>query len=115
MFGQSEPLVPFNPPIQLFDAYTFQHPATIVLKEKLISASGDSFDITLDNGQPLIRVKGKLATISGRKSVFDTNNVHLFDIIKKHFHLHTTFVAEDPSGKEILEVKCDLVNCRFQE
>lgn len=44
-------------------------------------------------------------SLSGRKSVFDMAGNHLFDIVKEHLHIHTTFAAVDPHGKKLLEVK----------
>ena len=70
-----------------------------------MSLTGDSFDVNLANGQPIFRVKSKLMSISGRKSVTDMSDNHLFDLVKEHLHIHTTFAAESPDGKKLLEVK----------
>ncbi|KAL0939864.1 DUF567 domain protein [Colletotrichum truncatum] len=78
---------------------------TLILKERMLSLTGDCFDIKLANGQPIFKVQGKVMSISGRKSVFDMAGTHLFDIVKEHFHIHTTFAAIDPSDRKIMEVK----------
>ncbi|KAM6528850.1 hypothetical protein FALCPG4_009804 [Fusarium falciforme] len=78
---------------------------TLVLKEKVLSLTGDSFDIKLANGQPILKVEGKLLSISGRKSVYDMQGNHLFDIVKKLLNIHTTFHVESPQGQVLMEVK----------
>lgn len=95
-------------PIGQFNSLIAQRCETIVLKEKVLSLSGDSFDIKTADGAPLLKVKGKHMTISGRKSVYDLADNHLFDIVKEHFHLHSTYAAEDPTGKKFLEIKSSL-------
>lgn len=78
---------------------------TLVLKEKVLSLTGDSFDIKLANGQPILKVEGKMLSISGRKSVYDMQGNHLFDIVKKLLNIHTTFHVESPQGQVLMEVK----------
>jgi len=95
-------------PIAIFDQFIAKETQTIILREKVLSFSGDSFEIKLLGGDPILRVHGKWLTISGRKKVTDANGKHLFDIVKEHLHLFTTYAAEDPHGKKILEVKSDL-------
>ena len=70
-----------------------------------MSLSGDSFDIKLASGQPIFKVQGRHITISGRKSVYDMSGNHLFDIVKEHLHIHTTYVAEGPEGRKLLEIR----------
>jgi hypothetical protein len=106
---QQQPMTPQQPGaaqrIGVYDQYIARQPETLVLREKVLSLSGDSFEIKFQSGQPQLRVQGKVMSISGRKSVFDMANNHLFDIVKEHFHIHTTFAAVDPTGKKVLEVK----------
>ncbi|KAL4729144.1 hypothetical protein ACLX1H_003554 [Fusarium chlamydosporum] len=78
---------------------------TLVLKEKVMSLTGDSFDIKLANGQPILKVEGKVMSISGRKKVFDMQGNHLFSIVKELLHIHATYAVEDPQGVKIMEVK----------
>ncbi|KAL1863358.1 hypothetical protein Plec18167_008220 [Paecilomyces lecythidis] len=98
-------LPPVIQPVAIFDHFIARQTETIILKEKIMSLSGDSFDVKLANGQPIFKVEGKVMTISGRKSVHDMSNNHLFDIVKEHFHIHTTFAAHDPAGNKFLQVK----------
>ncbi|GAD98142.1 hypothetical protein NFIA_098510 [Paecilomyces variotii No. 5] len=98
-------LPPVIQPVAIFDQFIARQTETMILKEKIMSLSGDSFDVKLASGQPIFRVEGKVMTISGRKSVYNMTNNHLFDIVKEHFHIHTTFAAHDPSGSKFLQVK----------
>ncbi|PMB67313.1 Protein LURP-one-related 10 [Beauveria bassiana] len=101
-------LPPLPQPIGQFSATIARGTETIVLKEKVLSLSGDSFDIKTISGQPLFKVQGRHATISGRKSVYDMAGNHLFDLCKEHFHLHATYVAETPDKHKFLEIKSSI-------
>lgn len=79
--------------------------STIVLKEHVLSLTGDSFSIKTADGTPILQVEGKLMSISGRKKVTDMGGNHLFDIVKEHLHIHTTFAIEDPQKQKLMEVK----------
>lgn len=98
-------LKPLPAQVGIFTQYIAHQTETIVLKEKILSLSGDSFDVLLANGQPLLKVKGKFFTLGSRKSVYDTNGTHLFDIYRELMHLHTTYVLEDPKGNKFFELK----------
>ncbi|KAL0930027.1 uncharacterized protein CTRU02_214847 [Colletotrichum truncatum] len=98
-------LAPATNAVSIFPHFTARQSETLVLKEKMFSLTGDSFDIKLMSGQPLLRVEGKAMSFSGRKSVYDMSGNHLFDIVKEHMHLHTTYAAVDPQGQKLMEVK----------
>ncbi|KAF2271235.1 uncharacterized protein EI97DRAFT_438021 [Westerdykella ornata] len=98
-------LAPVPQPIGVFQSFIARQTETIVLKEKVLSLSGDSFSIKLANGTPLFQVQGSVLSISGRKKVTDMAGNHMFDICKEHLHIHTTFAIKDPSGRKIMEVK----------
>ncbi|PSN67683.1 hypothetical protein BS50DRAFT_572727 [Corynespora cassiicola Philippines] len=98
-------LPPAPQQIGIFPQFFAQGPETLVLKEKVLSLSGDSFSIKLTNGQPILQVEGKVMSISGRKKICDMQGNHLFDIVKEHFHIHTTFAIIDPQEKKLMEVK----------
>lgn len=98
-------LAPVPQPIGVFDQFIARQPETIVLKEKVLSLTGDSFHIKLANGTPIFQVEGKVMSISGRKKFRDMAGNHLFDIQKEHFHIHTTFAIKDAQDQKIMEVK----------
>ncbi|KAL1845846.1 hypothetical protein Plec18167_009250 [Paecilomyces lecythidis] len=101
-------LSPVPEPIAIFDQFVSKDTQVIVLREKVFSVSGDSFDIKLLSGEPLLKVHGAWVSLSGRKKVSDANGKHLFDIVKEHLHLHATYAVEDTHRKTILEVKSNL-------
>ncbi|RAR08826.1 DUF567-domain-containing protein [Stemphylium lycopersici] len=98
-------LAPAPQPIGIFPQFLAAGPETLVLKEKVMSLTGDSFSIKLANGTPVLKVEGKVMSISGRKKMFDMNDNHLCSIVKEHFHLHSTYVVEGADGQKIMEVK----------
>lgn len=103
-------LAPLQHPICRFEGFVSSSQETIIIKEKAFSTFGgdsDSFYITNAQGQPVLNVRGSHMTVSGRKSVFDLNGNHLYDMVKQHLTLHTTFVAEDGGG-EFLHIQSNL-------
>lgn len=107
IFGHHH-LDPVTEPIAIFEQFVSTEPQTLILKEKVLSVSGDSFDIKLANGEPLLKVHGAWVSISDRKKIEDAQGKHLFDIVKEHLHLHTTYAIKDPHGKKICEVRSNL-------
>lgn len=112
-------LAPVPAAICLFPQFVAAQPETLVLKEHVLSLTGDSFSIKLANGTPILQVEGKVMSISGRKKVMDMQGNHLFSIVKEHFHIHATYVAESPSGEKLLEVKSSMkrestCTCKFK-
>lgn len=98
-------LAPAPQAIGVFPQFFAAGPETLVLKEKVLSLSGDSFSIKLANGTPVLKVEGKVLSISGRKKMFDMQGNHLCSIVKEHLHIHTTYAVEDAKGTKIMEVK----------
>ncbi|KAG5982848.1 hypothetical protein E4U55_001255 [Claviceps digitariae] len=96
------------PPIGIYQNFIAKTTETLVLKEKVLSLSGDSFDITNAQGTAFMKIKGRHMSISGRKSVYDMAGNHMYDIIKEHFHLHSTYAAEDPNKNKIITIKSSI-------
>ncbi len=98
-------LPPLPQQVGVFDHFIARQTETMVLREKILSLSGDSFDIKLSTPQgqqmPLLRVQGQVLSLSGRKAVFDMAGNHLFDICKELFHLHSTYACLDPQGEQV--------------
>ncbi|KAL1863085.1 hypothetical protein VTK73DRAFT_6447 [Phialemonium thermophilum] len=102
-------LPPLPHQIGIFDHFVARKTETLVLREKALSLSGDSFDIhLLGGGPPLLTVKGNALSLSGRKAVYDASGKHLFDIKREHLHLHTTFAVVDPQDNRLMEVKSSM-------
>ncbi|KAF2495288.1 DUF567-domain-containing protein [Lophium mytilinum] len=98
-------LPPLSRDIGIFPPYIAQQSETLVLKEHVLSLSGDSFSIKTTDGRAIFQVKGEVMSLSGRKHLMDMSGSPIFDIRKEHLTLHTTYYGEDPSGNKILEVK----------
>ena len=98
-------LAPVKRPIGIFDQFIARQTETLILKEKVMSLSGDSFDIKLASGQPVFKIQGRHMTISGRKSLSDMQGNHLFDVVKELMHIHATFAVEDAKGNKIVSIK----------
>ncbi|KAF3941500.1 hypothetical protein ABW19_dt0200576 [Dactylella cylindrospora] len=98
-------LEPVSAQIAIFPQFVAQKTESLVLKEKVFSFSGDSFDIKTLEGNPVFKVQGKAMSLSGRKIVADTAGNELFHLRKEHLSIHTTFYGEDASGKKLFEVK----------
>lgn len=105
-------LPPVQTPVAITDQFIAQQTESLVLKERILSLSGDSFDVKLVTGEPIFRIKGKPLSISGRKSVFDMADNHLFDIVKERLHIHSTYVVQALDGSKLLEVKSSF-SCKW--
>jgi uncharacterized protein YxjI len=57
--------------LSIWNQFVERQSQTVILREKVMSLSGDSFDVALQTGEPVLRVQGKTLSLSGRKSVFD--------------------------------------------
>ena len=97
-------LGPVPQQLAIFDHMVAQETQTLVLKEKMF----DYFDIKLVEGTPVLRVEGKIMSLHGRKEVFDSAGQHLFTILKELWHLHTTFVIQNPKGEKLMEVRSSI-------
>ncbi|KAI1390610.1 DUF567-domain-containing protein [Hypoxylon trugodes] len=103
--GHDTQLAPLPRPIGVFAPFIARQTETLVLKEKVVSLSGNSFDISLANGQPIFKVSGETFSLSQRMNVLDMSGNQLFCIRKRHLSIHTTYYAEGANGQEIFEVK----------
>ncbi|KAL2169552.1 hypothetical protein VTG60DRAFT_5945 [Thermothelomyces hinnuleus] len=94
-------LPPLPQPLVLFSHMMAQQSLTLVLKERAF----DDFHIMGLDGSRWMHIEGKIASLHGRKKVYDFQGVNLFDIIKEHFHLHATFSCEDANQRQCMQVK----------
>ncbi|EGX48236.1 hypothetical protein TWF173_007179 [Orbilia oligospora] len=91
--------------VAIFPQFVAQKTEALVLKEKVFSLSGDSYDITTVEKVPVFKVQGKKLSFSGRKIFADQQGNELFHLRKEHLSIHTTYYGEDASGKVLFEVK----------
>jgi uncharacterized protein YxjI len=105
-------LPPVPTPIAIFPQFIASTPSTLMLKEHVLSFSGDDFSIKLADGTPVLRVEGKVMSMSGRKKMSDMEGNHICTISKEMFHLHPTYVVDDAKDARIAEVRSSLT-CKF--
>lgn len=98
--------LPPSEPLAVFQQFIARQNESIELKERVLSLSGDSFSIKTTGGRPLMNVKGKTVSMSGRKIVTDMQGKHPFTIRKKTFNIGSgTYYAEDPQGNKFFVLK----------
>lgn len=98
-------LPPSPQPLGVFRNYIARQTESLVIRERVMSLSGDSFDIKTIDGRDILQVKGEAFSLSGRKSVMDVHGNHLFTIRKEHFTLSRSYYAEDTQGRRFFEVQ----------
>lgn len=102
-------LQPIYPPMGCTQYINPQNEVKLILKENILSVTGDAFDVQIDpqdgqNPYPVFKVDPSF--ITSKKAFYDMQGNHLFDLRKEHFHLvHKTFKAVDPQGNKFFEVK----------
>lgn len=62
------PLQAFNPPLGVHPQFCFPVEQVLHMKEKVFSLGGDNFTIKTADGQEICTCKGKVMSISDRKS-----------------------------------------------
>lgn len=102
---QMAQLPPSPQPLGVFRNYIARQTESLVIRERVMSLSGDSFDIKTIDGRDILQVKGEAFSLSGRKSVMDVHGNHLFTIRKEHFTLSRSYYAEDTQGRRFFEVQ----------
>ncbi|KAF2702685.1 DUF567-domain-containing protein [Pleomassaria siparia CBS 279.74] len=91
-------------PIGVFSNYIANRSETLILKEKVLSLSGDSFSIKNLEGQVVFQVKGNASSLSGRKAVMDAAGNVLFELRKQHIAIHKTYYAENANKEQVFKV-----------
>ncbi|KAL1412820.1 hypothetical protein Q8F55_000568 [Vanrija albida] len=104
-----KPLAP-QADLGVFKAYCRPDTATLKLKHKLFSFSGDDAVVTDNNsGDVVFKCSGSLLSGGGRRVVSDAAGNTLYALARKVYHdaaLHdVAFVAEDAAGREVFEVR----------
>ena len=73
------PLAPFNPALGPNLKYCFPEENVLQMREKAFSLSGDDFSVKTANGAEICRCKGKVMSISDKKSWFLKTGLTLTD------------------------------------
>lgn len=103
-------LPPVNPPVGHHSHFINpQQSVNLILKEKVLSLTGDAFDIKVDPGTgqaPFPICKVDPSFLNTKKSFSDMQGRHLFDLRKEHFHLvHQYMKLVDGKGEKLCEFK----------
>lgn len=102
-------LPPVHPPVGRPDFINPHGPTRLILKEKVMSITGDAFEITLDPGngqqpQPIFKVKPNWVT--SKKQFCNMSNNHLFDLRKEHIHVfHEYMKLVDTNDNKFCQIK----------
>jgi len=99
------PLAPLSRQAGVFPNWIARQPITLVLKEKILSWSGEDIYINDINGVPVFRLAGKVMSISKRKSFSDAAGNLLFTLRQEIFSIMRHYYAEGPQDERFLEVK----------
>ncbi|KAJ7622103.1 tubby C-terminal-like domain-containing protein [Roridomyces roridus] len=94
-----------SPPLGLFPQFVAQQQMTLVLKEKVLTWSGEDFSVKDQWGSVVVRCEGKLFSISDQKKFVDASGNHVFTLKNKIWHIHKTMEAEDLAGNVILKLR----------
>ncbi|KAI8586382.1 tubby C-terminal-like domain-containing protein [Geranomyces variabilis] len=91
-FNVNAPLLPCNPPVAAVDPrFIAQRETTLLLKEKIMSFSGDDFSIKeVQTGQPYFKVDGRNFSLRQKKQFLDAYGVPVFNMKKKLLKLVST-------------------------
>ncbi|KAJ7626158.1 tubby C-terminal-like domain-containing protein [Roridomyces roridus] len=99
-----EQLAPCQP-LGLFPQFCAPQQIVLILKENVLSFSGDDFIVKDQFDNVVIKCEGHTFSVAQRKQFLDSAGRELFELKDKMFHIHKTMVAEAPDGKELMAVK----------
>ncbi|CAE6390873.1 unnamed protein product [Rhizoctonia solani] len=101
------PLVPQNPPLGVMPAYAQNHELTLKLREKRMSLSGDSFEITDPQGRPYFQIEGSALSFREKKTLKQADGRPILNIQNKLLTIHRQFLiynANESTDSEPLDV-----------
>ncbi|CAE6442609.1 unnamed protein product [Rhizoctonia solani] len=90
---QFSALVPQNPPLGVMPAYAQNHELTLKLREKRMSLSGDSFEITDPQGRPYFKMEGNALSIRNKKTLKQADGRPIFNIQNKLLTIHHQYLV----------------------
>lgn len=105
-------LPPLPHTLGVIPGYYANQPTTLVMREKIMSWTGDDYHIKTTEGASVLRVRGTVMSMSGRTQVLDNQGQHLFTVRRELFSLFANYYAENPQGSKFLTVDGHF-SCRF--
>lgn len=70
----------------------------MALKEKIFSLTGDDFTVRTAEGADILKVKGKLISLSNKRKFTDMSEKEVFTLSNKMIAIHKSFHGESPNG-----------------
>ncbi|KAH7337025.1 tubby C-terminal-like domain-containing protein [Rhizoctonia solani] len=87
------PLVAQNPPLGVMPAYAQNYELTLKLREKRMSLSGDSFEITDPQGRPYFKMEGSALSFREKKTLKQADGRPIFNIQNKLLTIHRRYLV----------------------
>ncbi|MCJ1282818.1 hypothetical protein MMC26_002144 [Xylographa opegraphella] len=84
--------------------YYATQPTTLVMREKIMSFTGNDYHIKSTEGASILRVRGNAMSLSERSEVSDNQGQLLFTVRRRLLSFLKDYYAEDPSGNKFLAV-----------
>ena len=78
---------------------------TLALKEKIFSLTGDDFTVKTADGADILKVKGKMISMHGKKKFTDMHENEIFTLANKMMAITKSFRGESPNGAHDFEIK----------
>ncbi|MCJ1471544.1 hypothetical protein MMC13_000184 [Lambiella insularis] len=97
-------LPPLPHTLGVLPGYYANQPTTLVMREKIMSWTGDDYHIKTTDGASVLRVRGTVMSMSGRTEVLDNQGHPLFTVRKEIFSFLKNYYAESPQGSKFLTV-----------
>uniref|UniRef100_A0A6B2LHT7 Tubby C-terminal domain-containing protein n=1 Tax=Arcella intermedia TaxID=1963864 RepID=A0A6B2LHT7_9EUKA len=96
---EDEYLPTYHAPVVVFgEKYVTDQQTILIMKEKVLSLSGDSAKIKDFDGNIKYQIKGKLLTLHERSTLLDADKNFIAELEKKLASLHTRVKLKDATG-----------------
>jgi uncharacterized protein YxjI len=87
-------------PLNVFGIqYCRDHPMVLLMREKIISFSGDDYTVLTDKGTVLFKVDGKVFSLHNRKKFVDNEGNMVGEVLHKKISPHCRMYILDKEGK----------------
>ncbi|CAE6413629.1 Protein LURP-one-related 15 OS=Arabidopsis thaliana GN=At5g01750 PE=1 SV=1 [Rhizoctonia solani AG-1 IB] len=106
------PLVPQNPPLGIMPAYAQNYELTLKLREKRMSLSGDSFEITDPQGRPYFQIEGSALSFREKKTLKQADGRPILNIQNKLLTIHRQYFIYNANESTDSEPLC-LIKSHF--
>ncbi|GMK56049.1 hypothetical protein CspeluHIS016_0211050 [Cutaneotrichosporon spelunceum] len=106
IFAPSDSLKPVSPPVGRYLHMMRESKTTLVMKESLLSISGDGFNIVnAETNETLMTCSGKIFSFHDCKKIYGAEGTMLYNMADKKMSLGQAFVVEDAEVSDVLAIK----------